>query len=106
MKPWTITKIGEHFIIKPDFEVKCPVCGHKAILHDFRASEHSTEHFYHCDVHFKCINCSFFMTFGVPLSREEYEKLSNSKLNGKILKEAELLDLKEVEKRLKSWGYW
>ena len=103
---------GKH-IIKPDEPMPCPICGHPLILHDFNPFK-SAWGFYHCDVHMKCPNCSLWLTFGVPISEEDFRKLFNSPLKSKVLTR-EVLDLigeveddvkREVEERLRRWGYW
>ena len=110
MRFWKIEKLSGNLILIPSSPIYCPICGGKTILHDFRCSYSPTDRIYHCDVHMKCLNCSFHLTFGVPVSYDEYVALTKSKHHGKILK-LELTELykeesEEIERRLKSWGYW
>ncbi len=104
---WKILENDGNAYIAPDSFPNCIFCGTQLVLHDFYARYSTLHDFYHCDVHLKCPSCSWYVTFGVPITREEFEKLSKSKYHGRILKD-ELLDLgfDVVRKRLESWGYW
>ena len=99
---WEISENG----IKPKRQLKCPICGDKLILHDFSVNYNSFNKIYHADVHMKCVNCSFFATFGIPLSKEQFEMLRKSKLSGRILKEEVMNEDERIAERLKKLGYW
>ena len=106
---WKIVEVNGDYVILPEHEVVCPVCGGEVLLHDFSCKYQASFSFYHCDVHMKCLNCGFFMTFGVPVSREDYEKLTKSKYHAKILKwelREIVRDFRKVEERLRRLGYW
>lgn len=79
------TKLGA--VIIPEDLIKCPICGSILLLHDFRCYYHRGIELRHCDIHMKCPRCGFFATFGVPISEEEFRKLSSSPLHGKVLRE-------------------
>ncbi len=107
-RPWVIDYIEGKAVFRPAREFICPFCGEVMYLHDFRAyrsTDLQGNYFYHCDVHLKCPRCSFWATFGVPISKEEYDKLLASKLNGKILI-YQYKDDEKLSKRIKEWGYW
>jgi hypothetical protein len=104
-KFWEILETEHGAIIKPKGELHCPICGETLLLHDFRSSYSERYGFYHCDTHLKCLHCSFFLTFGVPVTKEENEVLSNSQLNGKILT-SKHPSQEEIRERLKLLGYW
>ena len=110
-RKWKIVETEKGAAIVPTFELKCPFCGTTLILHDFAAYHNKIHNFYHVDIHMKCPNCSWWTTFGVPITKEEYEKLSKSPLNRKILRWelTKILnneDKEKIEERLRSWGYW
>jgi len=111
MRKWDIIFIDGHAVPVPKFDAKCPFCGTQLLLHDFRVYNQVAHKFLHCDVHLKCPNCGFFLTFGIPISGEEYELLRKSKFHGRILK-WELTEIysdeeKEwIKKKLEQWGYW
>ena len=101
---------ADDFIVLPTSEINCPICGGKLILHDFRCYKHTNQDpiHKHCDVHFKCRDCDFFMTFGLPVSEDAFNKLSQSKYHGRLLR-WELENFYEdevIRERLKMLGYW
>ena len=105
---WKIIEYKGDYIIFPKINFYCPFCANELLIHDFCPYYNGV--FYYCDVHMKCINCSFWCTFGVRISEEEYRKLVNSKFKAKTLLH-ELKDLypphkDEIAERLKNWGYW
>ena len=107
---WQIKKYNGDYIILPKEKLYCPVCGGELLLHDITPYHQITKGFHHVDIHMKCINCGFYLTFGVAISEEDYKKLSGSKYVRRILK-WELKNLypeynEELESRLKAWGYW
>jgi len=111
MRFWKVKKTDQGYIILPSKPIYCPICGERLLLHDFRVYHQPVYGFYHCDVHVKCMNCSLWLIFGVPISREEFEKLKNSALHGKVLKKPldEFLteeEKRKIEERVKKWGYW
>ena len=114
MQKWGIVKTEYGYVPIPDFDLRCPFCGDRMLLHRFFASYSVSEKIYHFDVHVKCIYCSFYAIFGVPCDRETVEKLQKSSLCGKIINREVALKLSEyyhvdtsiVEKRLKALGYW
>lgn len=108
---WSIVETTQGYAIWPSPELlKCVKCGGKMVLHDFAARKSSN--IYHCDVHLKCLECSYWETYGVPLSEEEYKILSSSPLNFRIALREELIPIlpeseaKIVAERLKKMGYW
>lgn len=111
MREWKITETNKGTIIIPSRVLHCVFCGEPLLLHDFICSKNFSFDFYHCDVHLKCPNCNWFVTFGVPITEEEYNKLVKSPLHHRILK-WEIVDLvkekdkEKIEERLKSFGYW
>jgi hypothetical protein len=106
---WEVVKLDD-YIIRPVKQRMCPIRGYHLLLHDFRAWR-AAQGFHHVDVHMKCVNCGLYLTFGVPISEDDFKKLLNSRYNGKILTD-KVLELtpedlrEEVERRLRSWGYW
>lgn len=114
MRPWRIVRTRFGSIPVPDWEVECPFCGEIMILHDFRVDHQVRYKFRHLDVHLKCPHCGCWVTFGVPISEEEYVELRNSPLHNVIIKDEEVLEeIKrlystnaDVAKRLREWGYW
>ena len=105
------TKLG--VAILPRQPLQCPICGGFLLLHDFRCYDERAHGFRHIDIHMKCPECGFFATFGLPISKEDWERLRKSPLHGRVLKEeavelAEELGLKvgEGAEHLRSWGYW
>ena len=112
---WKVVKTKKGYAIIPKREFRCPFCGRKLILHHFTVSQDAIKRFYHADVHLKCPEDGFFTTFGIAISKEDYEKLRSSPLHGKTLTD-ELLEIEEIElseedeeiirKRLKQLGYW
>ena len=108
---WTLRNTDRGIIIEPNEDLYCPICREKLILHDFRVGQHGIKKFYHCDVHMKCPKCSLWLTFGVPISEDEFNMLRSSQLHGKILTDELMFVLNEEDKekikeRLDSWGYW
>jgi len=107
---WIIRDTEHGKVIVPKKPILCPICGEVMLLHDFACYKH-TSGFKHADIHVKCPYCSFWATFGVPISEEEFEELTKSPLHKQILK-WELTNLVDeevrgdLEARLKKWGYW
>ena len=89
-----ITKNGN---IKPEV-IRCVYCGSNAYIHDYTAGKAPMKG-YKVDVHYKCANCSFFHTFGVPITEDEFKKITN-----KWIFRHE--DKEEIKERLKKFGYW
>ena len=107
---WKVVEVEGGAIVVPEQELTCPICGYPLLMHDFRAAR-ASQGFYHVDVHMKCPNCSLWLTFGIPISEGDFEKLVNSPYNSKILTSEVLKvtpeDIKnEVAERLRKWGYW
>ena len=106
---WSVKETERGAVILPTKPLYCPVCGSPLILHDFQASKLP---FHHSDIHLKCSRCGFFMTFGIPITPEEYKRLWGSPLRGKILKwelkevQPEIYDKAGIGDKLKTWGYW
>ena len=108
---WVLKNTSKGVIITPDEDLYCPICREKLILHDFRVCRAASKGFHHCDVHMKCPNCSLWITFGVPLSKDEFDILLSSPLHGRILIDELLFILDDeykdkIKERLESWGYW
>ena len=112
---WGVYEVNGEYIPHPNTSIYCPmkygdkVCGGELILHDFRAYYHPPVNHYHIDVHMKCSKCGMHYTFGLPIPKELFNKLQQSKYHGKVLREElnEIYELpEEVVKRLESWGYW
>ena len=111
---WKIIKFKDTLIPWPSEDLFCPFCGSKLWLHDFFVRKYDSrgQRFYHVDVHMKCPECSFYATFGVPLSVEDYERLRTSSFEGRVL----INEIKELYRdeddhvklaeRLRRWGYW
>ena len=107
---WKVKEINGDYIILPSEKLYCPICGGELIIHDITPFYQKSRDFHHCDIHMKCINCGLHLTFGVPISEDDYNKLNKSKYVRRILKQ-ELKEIypeynKELESRLKTWGYW
>ena len=110
MRKWEVVFVDGNAVPVPKFEARCQFCGSELILHDFKVYDRREHEIYHLDVHMKCPQCGYFVTFGIPISREEYKVLFESKYHGRILK-WELSDIYSdkkslIEKRLRMWGYW
>jgi len=108
---WKIDR--EKKIIYPAKPLLCPFCQTQLILHDFSPLYTRRYNFFHVDIHMKCPNCSFWVTFGVPVTEADYVLLMSSPYKGKVLKdellEMNILNSKEsdlIRKRLESIGYW
>ena len=107
-RPWGIIGYKGGWIIIPKEKIYCPICGEQLLFHDYLV-QHSNQGWYHADVHMKCYICGFYATFGIPISKEEFEILFNSKWHRKIIDKdiPELYsDIDEVKERLERWGYW
>jgi len=107
-RPYKLIQFQGDWIIVPAKPLYCVFCEYSELLfHDYLV-QHASQGFYHADIHMKCKRCGWYVTFGIPISHEEYEKLKNSKWHRKILlKELWELTLDdEVKERLKRWGYW
>ena len=106
---WNIVDRDGNAVVLPGKPFYCPLCGGNLLLHDFRAYYQTTYDFYHVDVHLKCPHCGFFLTFGIPITEEEYKRLVKSKYHGRVLK-WELREIynenEEIKERLEKWGYW
>ncbi len=110
---WEIVDTEKGVIIRPKQDFECPICHHELILHDFWVGKDAKKNFHHVDVHMKCPHCSFYSTFGIAISKEQYEILKNSPLHATTLTD-ELTDIVElseedekiIRKRLKELGYW
>ncbi len=106
-RKWEIKEFDNDFIILPKDPLYCPFCHELMLLHDFIVQK-SSQGWYHADIHLKCGTCGFYATFGVPISESEYHKLRNSKYHAKII-DKDIIYLypdKELEERIRSWGYW
>lgn len=96
----------------------CPFCTSVLLYHQFVCFKRTVYPKLHCDIHFKCPKCGYFVTFGVPIGEEEYRLLRSSPLHGKVLdgetaiKVTRLFigvpkkDEEEVMERMRRWGYW
>ena len=114
---WTVKCRAENECYPyPEKPLYCPLCGNPILLHDFRAYR-STHGFYYCDVHAKCTYCGLYLTFGIPLDPNDYNRLVNSRYHGKIMtkeiqeilseiEELNIEDKKRVSDRLACLGYW
>ena len=112
---WKIVDTSKGAIIRPIVPPRCPFCKARMIMHAFVAQYYPVKNFYHADVNMKCLHCGWFTTFGIPLTKEEYERLKESPLNGVTLTK-ELLDIDEfglfgderkvIESAMKKMGYW
>ena len=119
MKNWKIIETKKYGpIIAPEKELKCPFCGTPLLLHQFTPHFQSMQKFYHVDVNMKCPNEWFFTTFGIPISKEDFDRLNQSKIRNRTLT-YEVLDYIEMMKagfteeevetirhRLDTLGYW
>ena len=115
-----VVDIDGNAVIIPKEPFYCPFCGKMLILHDFIPAMHKypdgRPDLRHCDVHMKCPGCGFWVTFGVPITIEECERLSKSKykvvtLRWELKEIYEKLginvdEMKIVEERLRTLGYW
>jgi len=108
---WVIDK--EKKYIYPAKPLLCPFCKIPLILHDFSPLYTRRYNFFHVDIHMKCPNCSFWATFGVPITEADYSVLMDSPYKGKVLKdellEMQILTAEEsalIRKRLEALGYW
>ena len=106
---WVLRKVGDSYIPIPENTLYCSICGGRLLLHDFACYYHRSTDLRHCDVHLKCEKCGHYVTFGLSVSQETYNLLSNSKYHRRTLRN----ELKEIYSlnedtiiRLKSWGYW
>lgn len=77
----------------------CPFCGSGMQPHNI-GKLHKPLAGFAIDFAFKCPNCSFYATFGVPLPPEKAEKIKKYERQA-IIPEKEI-----IEERLRSWGYW
>ena len=110
-RAWKVVKINNDYIIVPTQPLFCPICSHRILIHDFRAY-YSAQKFYHCDIHAKCSYCGLYLTFGIPISADEYARLRSSRLHGKVITH-EILNIIEekelqetIREKLRTWGYW
>lgn len=112
---WTVRsdKKGNHYLY-PSEPLYCPLCGEPLVLHDFSCYEHrypdGQPELKHCDIHMKCPRCGLWLTFGVPVTREELGRLRRSRYHSRTLR-WELRDIspddyERIKDRLSSWGYW
>ena len=119
MESWKLVYTEKYgWVIVPKIEMRCPICGAKLILHDFRSYHATHLGMYHADVHMKCPRCGGYYTFGIAISEEEHKKIMSSKVHGKTLTK-EVLDVlneanvelseedeERIRKRLEQLGYW
>lgn len=120
---WRLVKHGVFgHIIVPSSELAsrliCSYCLSVLLYHQFICFKRNVYPYLHCDVHFKCPKCGYFVTFGLSISEEDYRKLVGSPLHGKVLdgdtaiKVTELfITVPEKEKeiikeRMRRWEYW
>ena len=113
---WGVFEVNGDLIVHPLAKPICPMiwgdepCYGELLLHDFRCYYHPGIEHYHCDVHLKCSKCGWHHTFGLAIPPELLPRLQASRYHGKTLR-WELKEIygeelpKEVEERLKKWGY-
>ena len=105
---WKLEEFDGDYIIVPTKTLFCPFCGEEMLLHDYMVAQASAKQggFLHADVHMKCPYCDFWCVFGVPITKDEFEKLRKSKWHRKILRK-EILKFKEnMKEKLEQFGYW
>lgn len=110
-RKWKIVEVNGYPIIVPVEPILCYRCNEYLILHHFACFSQERYGFYHCDVYMKCPICDWFTVFGIPVTREEYEKLIKSYWHNRVLlwevkKFVEEEIWKKIEKKLRQWGYW
>lgn len=124
MDSWKIVETERGYVIIPvDDRIRCPHHGELLLPHDFYPHEYRAggKQFCHVDVHLKCPICGFWATYGVAVSKEDYEKLRSSPLKNQPFTDevvelmmrmrdegAELSekDVELIKERLKLLGYW
>lgn len=108
---WGIYEARGELVILPSRPIYCPICASPLILHDFRCYRHPGINHSHCDAHLKCPKCGHWLTFGLPVPEELLTRLQSSRYHGRTLR-WELKEIygeelpREVEERLRRWGYW
>ena len=110
MRYWKIVKLEDgHHVILPEKPLYSPFSAEPLLLHDFRCYR-AAQGFYHCDAHMKDPETDWWTVFGIPVSRDEYDLLRQSRYHGRILVgELNLIYPsidKRIEERLRRWGYW
>jgi len=89
-------------------ELKCPFCGTKMKPHHALVSHAlwDTDNYvgiYARDEVWKCTSCYYVAMFGVPITKEEYER--TVKLWGRPTNTRYLMDKEKMKKRLTALGY-
>jgi len=101
--------------IEPTFEMRCPFCGNKMILRNSSMSDETKGATGHDNTvlliiqRYKCIRCAFVANFDIWIPNEYWSKIltlrDNKTLYYPPIWEWENED-KEIEKQLKSMGYF
>ena len=94
---WKINRDGT--LLEQEGKLICPLCGGEIKPH-YLGAIHRPYKGYAFDFNCKCVNCSHFITFGNPVSKDMFEKLKA--FSGKWVKHFD----KIVGERLEKLGYW
>ena len=105
MRLWEIKK-DDKWGAYPRFFLRCYFCGTElvprhSVLHKvLKNKSHAL------DVSYKCPNCDWYVTFGIPITKEEFESIYRAR-NGYVYEPEEIWQNKEkVKSKLKALGYW
>lgn len=97
-------EVSEGYVrVRPKKKLICPICGSELKPHHL-GNIHRPYKGLAIDVHYKCPNCRFFVTFGVPISLELAKKLK--KWQGYFFEWWDEEDEEKIRERLKRLGYW
>lgn len=68
-------------------ELYCLICGKEMLLYYFRTYRITEpELSYYAEIQAKCPACGLYLSFGLPITREEYLKLKKSNWHGRTIR--------------------
>ena len=94
---WKINRDGT--LLEQEGKLTCPICGEEIKPH-YLGAVHQPYKGFAFDFNAKCVNCSYFVTFGNPVDKGMFEKLKA--FSGKWVKHLDEV----VKERLEKLGYW
>jgi len=104
---WEFREVGDKLVVLSPIKLKCPFCGNELKPHHI-GSPRRVMNGYAVDIHFKCPNCGFFATFGVPVDEANLELLK--KHGGEFFEWWEIEEDEELKRSIKDklerLGYW
>ena len=111
-------QINDVIAVEPSDDIYCPYCklfyglDNKMMLRkSVLASSYELEYTNRVvDMYYKCSTCDLVIPFGIPITKEHYDKINKMRIErgiGDIYAPTDLWGKdKEIKKRLKDIGYW